>query len=194
MEDPAPRSAPPGARIGPLAFLYDGVLGRLEQVVLGVLLTAVIVLSFVEILNRNLDLALWEAAATNRITFSLVFYIGLFGAVVATRQARHIAIDAVTPYLPPRARAAVSGALLLASAVACAWITMTARRYVTDVIGPDDRFLPDKVAWYWRDRLWKQPLVVAFALMTLHFAVAGATRLVAAARGGRALDAQEPSA
>lgn len=190
MDDPAIRSREP--RSGPLTLLYDGVLGRLEQVVLGLLLALVIALSFIEILNRNLDLTLWEAAAANRITFSLVFYVGLFGAVVATRQARHIAIDAVTPYLPPRARTAISGALLLGSAVVTAWITVTAKRYVTEVIGDDDRFLPDKVDWYWRDRLWKWPLVVAFALMTLHFAVAGGLRILDAIRGTSRL--QEPPA
>lgn len=156
------------------------------------LLGTVIALSFVEILNRNFGLDLWESAATNRVTFTLVFYVGLFGAVVATRQARHIAIDAVTPYLPRRVRTAVSALLLLASAVVCAWITVTAHRYVTDVITAEDRFLPDKIAWYWRNRLWKWPLVVGFALMTLHFAVAGGTRLLGAARSPAPLDPEEP--
>lgn len=174
---------------GPWSTLYDGVLGRLEQGVLGALLATVILLSFVEILNRNLGLDLGESAAINRVTFTLVFYVGLFGAVVATRQVRHIAIDAVTPYLPPRVRTAVSAFLLLASGVVCAWITLTAHRYVTEVIAPDDRFLPDKVAWYWRDQLWKWPLVVGFALMTLHFFVAGTVRLRGALRGEPTLDA-----
>jgi TRAP-type C4-dicarboxylate transport system permease small subunit len=176
------RSDPPSRRHsrGPLALLYEVVLERIEWAVIALLLAAVITLSFGEILNRNLELTIWDSAAANRVTFTLTFYLGLFGGVLATRQSRHIAIDAVTPYLGLRVRAVLSGVLLVGSAVVAAWIAITAKRYVLEVIEADERFLPGKVEWYWRDRLWKWPLPVGFALMSLHFLVAGVGRLYAA--------------
>ena len=71
-----------------------------EDGFLVVLLAAMIGFAVTQIVLRNLfDSGLSWADPLLRL---LVLWVGLAGAMVATRQDRHIAIDVLTRYLPPR--------------------------------------------------------------------------------------------
>jgi len=95
MSDPSP--APP-----------SGVLARLEDGLLAGLLGVLIVLASAQILLRNVfDTGVAWIGPLLRYG---VLWLGLLGALCATRTREHIAIDALERVLPPRGRA-LSGAL-----------------------------------------------------------------------------------
>ena len=94
-------------------------LDRLEASVVGLLLAAVLVLSLIEILGRNLGWHPWDMGANQRAVFGFTFYLGLYGAVLASRQGKHISIDVASPYLAPKAKLRIGIFLTLVAAVAC---------------------------------------------------------------------------
>lgn len=162
-----------------LKFFYFRVLGAIETLILALLLAATIGLSFTEILNRNFAWHLWDASAVNMAIYSTTFYCGLFGAVVATRRLRHIRIDALAPYLPRHISTKIDAVTSWIAAFACVWLTIVAIEFIQGgIIAVDDQLVPGKEGWFWQTRLWKWPMVVGFALMALHFAVAGTLRLL----------------
>ena len=57
------------------------------------LLAAVLILGLIEILGRNLGWHPWDMGANQRTVYRFTFYLGVFGAVLASRQGKHIAID-----------------------------------------------------------------------------------------------------
>lgn len=169
----ASQSAPRDAthRGGPGGWLYHRALAAVENGLLIVLLAGTIGISFIEILNRNFNWQLWDSAAASKIVYALTFYLGLFGAVVATRHFKHIRIDAVSPYLNVAGRTTLEWFASAIGLVGTAWAAYTSWRFVAEFISPDDRFLPDKSAVYWQLRWWRYPICIAFAWMAAHFAV-----------------------
>ena len=69
---------------------------------MGILLAAVLILSLIEILGRNLGWHPWDMGANQRAVYGFTFYLGLYGAVLASRQGKHISIDVASSYLSPR--------------------------------------------------------------------------------------------
>ncbi|NUN13924.1 MAG: hypothetical protein HUU55_09865 [Myxococcales bacterium] len=162
-----------------LKFLYFRVLSTFETVVLTILLAVTVGLSFTEILNRNFAWHLWDASAVNMAIYSTTFYCGLFGAVVATRRLRHIRIDALAPYLPHHISTKMDGITSWIASLACIWLAIVAVEFIqSGIIAIDDQLVPGKEGWFWQTRLWKWPMVIGFALMALHFAVAGTFRIL----------------
>ncbi|HEV8325354.1 MAG TPA: TRAP transporter small permease [Myxococcota bacterium] len=189
LDIPEEEVAPPvpkNAALRALHFAYYVVLLKAETAVLLALLAGVVLLPLIEIINRNTHLNIWDSTLATRIAYIFTFYVGLFGGAFATRYGRHISVDLVQPHLPPRVRHRLSGLLFLVSAVAGVALTRTAWRLVFWVIGPDDRFFPSVEKWWGRDRVWKIPFIVGFALMTLHFTVEGVRRLFGPLPGHKA--------
>jgi len=82
-----------------------GALYRLEEAVLALLLGAMIVLSSLQILLRGVfDSGISWADPMLRV---LVLWVGLMGAVTASREGRQITVDVISRLLSGRARAAV---------------------------------------------------------------------------------------
>jgi len=83
-----------------------GALHRLEEVVLSLLLGALIVLSSLQILLRSVfDSGITWADPMLRV---LVLWVGLMGAVTASREGRQITVDVIARLLSGRPRAAVA--------------------------------------------------------------------------------------
>jgi len=111
----------------------SGALLRLirycEDGFLIVLLAAMIGFAVTQIVLRNLfDSGLSWADPLLRL---LVLWVGLAGAMVATRQDRHIAIDVLTRYLPPRWQLAAQVIADLFAALVSATVAYHAGRLVT---------------------------------------------------------------
>lgn len=153
--------------------IYDDLLKHLEVGVLTVMLLGVILATFINILDRNFQLGIWDYAVVEKMVYSVVFFIGLFGGVVASRRAKHIAIDAVAHFLAPKPRKMLSSLLQLICAAVCVVLTVASYQWIMQVLEPEASLLPARSEWYLNERLWRYPTVLAFGLMSLHFAVNG---------------------
>ncbi|MFC1827987.1 TRAP transporter small permease [Thermodesulfobacteriota bacterium] len=93
-------------------FLY-----RLEDGILVGSLAIIIVMAVTQIFLRNLFESgiIWG----NALVRILVLWIGLLGAMVASRDGNHICIDAVTRYLPERVQDAVGFVSEMFTAAVC---------------------------------------------------------------------------
>jgi TRAP-type C4-dicarboxylate transport system permease small subunit len=101
-----------------------------------------------------------------------VLWLGLLGALAASRDGRHITMGALARWLPPNARliAGVCADLVGAAvSAALAWFSWV---FVRDAREFGDTLLGDVPAW------WLQSIMpVAFALMAWRFAIAAVKRL-----------------
>jgi TRAP-type C4-dicarboxylate transport system permease small subunit len=93
----------------------DRGLVRAEGWLLVLFLGAMVVLSFAQVVLRNVFGTgfLWA----DPLVRHMVLWVGFLGAAIATHEERHISIDALTRFLSPRwkAAAAVAGQLFLAA-------------------------------------------------------------------------------
>jgi TRAP-type C4-dicarboxylate transport system permease small subunit len=104
-----------------------------------------------------------------------VLWLGLLGALAASRDGRHITMGALARWLPPRLRAVAAACADVFGAAVSATIAWYAWVFVSDSREFGDTLLGDIPAW------WLQAIMpVAFALMAWQFLVQAANRL----RGG----------
>ena len=106
------------------------VLHRLETGFLVLLVACLLVLTCGQILMRNLFSITF--LGTESLVRHLVLWIGLAGALVATRLDKHIRIDAALRLLPARVRVIVLGCADFFSAALCSYLTYIASRFVLD--------------------------------------------------------------
>jgi C4-dicarboxylate transporter DctQ subunit len=99
-----------------------------EQVLLGLLVGAMVVLAALQILLRNA----WGRGITWADPFlgSAMLWITLLGALAATGRRKHIAIDLVSNFVPAGARRVFQIITDLAAAVVCGFLAAAAVRYV----------------------------------------------------------------
>ncbi len=104
------------------------VVSRIEDGILIVLLTAMVGFAVVQILLRNLfETGITWADPLLRI---LVLWVGLAGAMVATRLENHIAVNVLSRYLPRRVRPFARVIVDFFTAAVCALISLHAARFV----------------------------------------------------------------
>lgn len=115
---PLPRAAEPAR----------GALHRIEEAILALLLGAMIVLASVQILLRG-PLG-WGIAWADPMLRVLVLWLGLLGAVTASREGRQISVDVLGRLLSGRPLAAVGAVTSLFTAGVCAVVAYHAARFV----------------------------------------------------------------
>jgi TRAP-type C4-dicarboxylate transport system permease small subunit len=104
------------------------IIHRIEDGVLALLLTGMILLASGQILLRNLLEAGFVWA--DPITRVMVLWVGLVGALAASREDKQIAIDVLSRFLAPRPRAAAKALTSLFTAGVCGIIAYHAARFV----------------------------------------------------------------
>lgn len=122
LPEPAPPATTP-------AFRW---LHRIENLVLALVFAVMLLLAAGQILQRNVTGggAVW----TDELLRNLVLWIALLGAMAASRTTRHIGIDVITRFLPPRLTKAVQSLTMLCTAGICAvigyysWVFMADER------------------------------------------------------------------
>jgi len=154
------------------------MLDRLEQTVLILAAAALIGLACLQILLRDLwGLGLSWADPLLRV---MVLWIGLIGALAATRMNRHIAVNLLLPRLSGPLCGWLNMARQLFSAVVCGVLALVAADFVRQEAaqagGPS-------VAWL---ASWQLNLIfpIAFALISLCFLI-GALAALAEALSGK---------
>lgn len=110
------------------AEMLGRLLRRSEDVLLVALLAAMLLLAASQIVLRNaMGTGLIWADELLRIQ---VLWIGLLGAVIASRDRHHITIDLLSRYLPPRLRTAAAAVVDLFTAFVCGLVAWHAGRFV----------------------------------------------------------------
>ena len=104
------------------------IIHRIEDGVLALLLTGMILLASGQILLRNLLEAGFVWA--DPVTRVMVLWVGLMGALAASREDKQIAIDVLSRFLAPKPRAAAKALTSLFTAGVCAIIAYHAARFV----------------------------------------------------------------
>jgi TRAP-type C4-dicarboxylate transport system permease small subunit len=143
-----------------------------EDSLLVFLLAAMIIIATVQILLRNA----WDTgfAWGDPLLRILVLWVGLLGAMVATRKDNHISIDILTRYLSARSKR-VSGLLSDSFTLCvCSVLTYHSARFVLQDQEAGIIAFSGLPAW------WFELIIpVGFAVMSLRYAV----RCVAGVRG-----------
>ena len=140
------------------------VLHRVEDGLLALILTAMILLASAQIVLRNLfDSGLLWSDPLLRV---MVLWLGLLGALAATRDDKHIVIDLLLRLTAPRWHAPVRAVTATFTAAVTAIIAYHATRFVHE-----DYLAGTKV--FWEVPAWTTELILplAFGLMTLRFAL-----------------------
>lgn len=145
-----------------------------EDALLVVLLLALVIFAGAQIGARNLFDGGWIWG--EQLIRVGVLWVGLLGAVVASREDRHLRIDLLPRMLPPRGRAAAAAFSHAVTAAVCAVIAWHAARFVAGEQafgGPGIAAIPGWVL--------QVVMPVAFALMALRHAVHAGREALAAA-------------
>lgn len=103
-------------------------LHRIEDALLVLLLSAMVVLAGTQILLRNLfDAGLLWVDPMLRV---MVLWLGLIGATVATRDNKHIRIDLLSRFFDKNTHRAIQAVVGLISAATCLWIAWTGMHWI----------------------------------------------------------------
>ncbi len=160
---------------------FFAIFARIEDGILVLILVAMVLLAFVQILLRNVfGIGLiWIEPLVRQ----MLLWVALAGAMVATRDHNHITVDAVSRFLPPgRIRPAARLLCDAFSALICGLLTYATflvfyREFQDPLLGDILPGLP-----HWGSLL---TLPLAFGVMTLRFLRFSAISLHDTLRGGK---------
>lgn len=146
-------------------------LGRnIEIVLLSLTVGSMITLAAAQILLRNL----WGGgiAWADEVLRILVLWAAMLGAVAASREQRHVSIDALSRYLPSTWHRAVVRLTSVFTAMVCFVLAWYSWLFVADSLEAADRVLNGAVpAW-----VVQAILPVGFALIGYRYAISSLRR------------------
>lgn len=139
-------------------------LHRIEEGMIAMLLAAMILLAGAQILLRNL----WDSGIGwgDPLLRILVLWVGLLGAMLATREDKHIRIDLLSRYLPPSWKRITAPLTHLFSALVCALLAWHSARFVHYEMQDGGLLFSGLPAW-----VAELILPFAFAIISLRFLV-----------------------
>jgi TRAP-type C4-dicarboxylate transport system permease small subunit len=142
----------------------DKVLTRAEEIVLITLLSIMVIMSFVQVVLRNVFSSgiLWADVLLRHI----LLWLGFLGAAIATSENRHINIDALRRFLSPKIRTAMEVVTDLFAAGICVLLASAAWEFVQGEIADRRTVLEDIPSWY-----AQVILPVGFGLLAVHFII-----------------------
>lgn len=150
-----------GVRAGRLKS-YFSFLHRIEDAFLALLLSVMVVLAPLQIVLRNVfDQSISWADPFLRV---LVLWVGLLGAVAASRGDRHISIDAVSRMVGPRARIALALVTALFTMTVSAAVAWYSGQFVLDEFSFGSVAFSGIPAW-----LLESIIPLAFGLIAIRY-------------------------
>lgn len=159
----------------------DRAARHIETWLIVAILGGLVVLGAAQIVLRNFFSI--GFAWGDGLTRLAVLWLGLLGALAASRDGRHITMGAVTRFLPPRLQLIAGVGADWFAAVITAALARVSWAFVSDSREFGDTLLGDVPAW------WLQSIMpVAFALMAVQFVARSIGRL-----RGAASPAKEPT-
>lgn len=110
-----------------LQAINNGV-ARIESIALAICLLTMLFVAFFQVVMRNIyDIGYVWADILVRI---LVLWVGLLGAAIATSEARHLTIDVITKFLPPRFAQTIRVTTWLFALTICVLLARAAMMYM----------------------------------------------------------------
>lgn len=106
----------------------DAAIGRVEHGLLVVLLSALILIAFSQIILRNLFST--GIAWGDALVRSLVLWTGFIGATIAAREGQHISIDVVSRWISPKGKRVVAIIIHAFSFLICCFLTFAALKFI----------------------------------------------------------------
>jgi TRAP-type C4-dicarboxylate transport system permease small subunit len=141
----------------------DAVIDRIEQTLVAILLSVMIIIALLQIVLRNL----FSTGLTwgDPLVRNLVLWVGFIGAAIATREGKHLSIDVVSQWVPTRRKVFLEVIIDVFSFIICGLLTFAAVKFVRNeaLIGSVtfqgiSSWIPELI------------LPITFGLMTLRYA------------------------
>lgn len=142
----------------------DRFLVKAETVLLVAFLTAMILLSFAQVILRNVfDTGILWADPFVR---HLLIWAGFLGAAIATHEERHIGIDALTKFFTPKLKTLAQIFTSLFALIVCYYLADAALVFLRDEKAAGSEFVLSMP-------LWVAIIIIpaGYALMGVHFVV-----------------------
>lgn len=142
----------------------DRFLGRIEKVLLVILLAVMVLMAFSQIVLRNF----FETGIAWGDSFVryLVVWVGFIGAALATRESQHISIDVFSRWLPGIGKNINYVIIHLFSCFICGLLTYAAAVFVRNEYRQGSVAFLDHPVW-----LFQIVIPAACGLMTLRYAL-----------------------
>lgn len=158
---------------------WIGVLHRIEDGILALLLGTMVLVASAQILLRNLiD---WNLGWGDPLVRLLVLWVGLLGALAASRENRHIAIDILSHLLPQRLRSATQMVNSLFVSAVCGLVAWHAAGFILEERADATRGLLNLPEW-----MLHMVVPFGFGLIAIRYL------LLAFVRGSESLRGQPP--
>jgi TRAP-type C4-dicarboxylate transport system permease small subunit len=140
----------------------DEIIDHVEQVLLVILLSFMILIAFLQIVLRNLlstGLTWGDPLVRN-----LVLWVGFIGAAIATKEGKHITIDVALRWRPSLAKIFIEMIAYLFSFLICGLLTLGALKFIKNEIQMGSMAFLGISSW-----IPEIILPVTFGLMTFRF-------------------------
>jgi TRAP-type C4-dicarboxylate transport system permease small subunit len=140
----------------------DEVIGRMEQILLVILLSALILVAFSQIILRNLFST--GIAWGDALVRGLVLWTGFIGATIAVRESKHICIDVVSRWLSPKGKKVVAIIINAFSFLICCFLCFAALKFINNEFQMKSLFFLGIPSW-----VSEIILPVTFGLMAFRY-------------------------
>ncbi len=155
-----------------LLHRLDGLLAKIESAVLILFLSSMMLMSFLQVVLRNFFN--WGFIWGDSFLRYLVFFIGLLAASLATRNEKHINIDALARILSPRLKEISAIVTNLFAATVTFFLTRASIEFINVGLDPADTMFLGLPIWY-----AGAVIVICFGMMTFRFALRTIDHLIA---------------
>lgn len=141
---------------------FDSILARLESGLLTLILGTMIILAFSQVLLRNIFHSgiLWG----DTLVRQLVLWVGFIGASLATKDNRHINIDALRRALPLSWQRYATVLTNIFSLLICILLSRAALVFVSDEYSAHTLIVPGIPSW-----VFTSIIFIGFVIMTFRF-------------------------
>lgn len=160
---------------------FSRVIRHIENAVIVLLLSVLLLVCFVQVAGRlffNIGFV-----AADPLIYQLVLWIGLVGAVIASREKSHITIDIVSRFATGRWLAFIQTITYLFSAGICLFLAWISIRFIRDERAFSDAELLGIPVW-----IWQIILPVSFLIIGSRYAKYAVMKLITLFRHSREID------
>ena len=141
---------------------FDNGLARVEQVLVIVILTAMILIAVLQIILRNFFAS--SISWGDTLLRHLVLWIGFFGASLAARDGKHINIDVLSRLIPVKIQRITHTLVNLAAAIICFLLMRASIQFIQYEMDSAGKLFAEIPIW-----IAQIVIAIGFGLMCFRF-------------------------